>query len=89
MTKGRDVPPVETPPLKITIDVDALTIGDQMDLEAVSSATDICRWLVAHAGVTMEQLRPLKLNELKGVIAKLTAELKAQIEPSKSSGADS
>lgn len=57
------------------IDPDALTLGDQIDLEEARGVKDICAWLVAHAGADLPVLRKLpfaKLNELaEGVAAAL------------------
>jgi hypothetical protein len=76
-------------PLKLTIDVDNLTIGDQMDLEEATGAGDICRWLVAHAGVEMADLRALKLRELKDLADAIGSQLKEGLTPSKPNGARS
>lgn len=75
--------------LKLTIDVDDLTIGDQMDLEEAKTAGDICRWLVTHAGADMQELRALKLRELKTLAETIGAQLKDGLAPSKSNGARS
>lgn len=89
MTKGRNVPAVEASPLKLTIDLTTFTVGAQMDLEAVTTTTEICRWLVANAGVTMEQLRPLTMHELQRVIEHVTSEISRQTAPSKRNGVPS
>lgn len=77
---------MEELPIKLEIDVENLTIGDQMDLEQAQSATVICDWLVAHAGVTLEQLRPLKLKELKTLVEVIGQQLAAGLQPSKPTG---
>lgn len=89
MTKGREVPPVQAPPLKLTIDVDALTVGDQMDLEAATTMTALVQWLVDHAGAEMAELRALTLAELRTLAETIGEQLKAGLTPSKQNGARS
>jgi hypothetical protein len=75
--------------LKLTIDVDELTIGDQMDLEEAKTAGDIVRWLVTHAGADMDALRALKLRELRTLAESIGAQLKEGLTPSKANGVPS
>lgn len=75
--------------LKLTIDVDELTIGDQMDLEEAKTAGDICRWLVQHAGVDMAELRALKLRELRTLAETIGTQLRDALTPSKANGVPS
>lgn len=75
--------------LQLQIDVDELTIGDQMDLEEAKTAGDICRWLVTHAGADMAELRALKLRELRTLAETIGQQLKDGLTPSKANGARS
>lgn len=79
----------ESPPLKLSIDMATYTVAAQMDLEAIETTTDICQWLVANAGVTMDELRALTVYELQQVIAYVMDEIKRQTTPSKRNGVPS
>jgi hypothetical protein len=50
--------------LELHIDADNLTMGDMEDLEEAKTIKQMIDWFVAHAGVSREQMRSLKLSDL-------------------------
>jgi len=61
--------------LKLTIDADALTIGDMLDLEEATTVRAMVAWLVTHGGVSEADVRALPLAELKSVAEQVKAAL--------------
>lgn len=71
------------PVLRLTIDAEALTIGDMEDLEIAESKQSIVLmldWLEAHAGVTRDTLRALSLNDLSATLSTVGRELNRQMK---------
>jgi hypothetical protein len=72
------------------IDPDTLTIGDQMDLEAASSLSQIIEWLIAHTGAERGQivaaLRPLPLPRVWDLVADINTAMGRAIGAPKKTG---
>ena len=75
--------------LKLTIDTDTLSLGDVEELETLKKVGDITRWLVAHAGVTAEQVKAVPVKELKGVMQQVNAAIGESIGLPKANAASS
>ena len=79
----------EEPPIRLNINAAELTVGDQLDLEAARTMTQLVDWMVAHAGADIGELRRLKLSELRTLAETIGQRITQEIEPSKASGARS
>lgn len=76
-------------PIRLSIDVDALTVGDQMQLEKATTVTQLVDWFVKHAGADVEELQALPLREIRTLAEQVGRQLATGLAPSKSSGARS
>lgn len=72
-----------------TVDVSALTIGAQMDLEDANSVRALIRWLVDYAGADEQAvraaLRPLPAQEIASLIESISKALAGAVSVPKAS----
>jgi len=66
--------------IKITIDPNAISLGDIEDGDKLQSITEVIDWLVKFTGADREELRHLKLGEIKELMQNIQDELTLQFQ---------